>query len=277
MSSLVVCADDYALNPGVSRGILALAEQGRISATSAMVCSPHWAEHAQWLQGVRGQIGVGLHLDWTSPWAVRAGHGMSLNLLMGLSLFGQIDPVRVRAEVDRQLDLFETVWQAPPDHVDGHQHIQQFPMLRRAVVEAVQHRYPRDQRPWVRVSQPVAQQRGFKPWLIAYMGASALAQMAPRKEVPASQALVGITDFKGDAAQWLRQADTWLSWAKAAPGTVLMCHPGQPNADTSDATDGIARARVQEWQALSDPRWLQALQRHGLTLSPRPQARVEMA
>lgn len=271
---MVVCADDFALNPGVSRAIAGLAGQGRISATSAMVCSPHWAEHAQWLQGVRGQIGVGLHLDWTSPWAVRAGHGMSLNLLMGLSLFGQIDPVRVRAEVDRQLDLFEAHWSGPPDHVDGHQHIQQFPMLRRAVVEAVQQRYPRHQRPWLRVSQPVAQQRGFKPWLIAYMGASALAQMAPRKEVPASLALVGITDFHGDAEQWLRQADTWLSWAQATPGTVLMCHPGQPDGD---ATDGIARARVQEWQALSDPRWLQALQRHGLTLSPRPRARVEMA
>ena len=98
--------------------------------------------------------------------------------------------------------------------------------------------------------------------------------MDPRKEVPASLALVGITDFHGDAAQWLRQADTWLSWAQATPGTVLMCHPGQTDGD---ATDGIARARVQEWQALSDPGWPQALQRHGLIMSPRPLAQAEMA
>jgi hypothetical protein len=123
----------------------------------------------------------------------------------------------------------------------------------------------------VRVSQPVAQQRGFKSWLIAYMGASSLYQIAQRKDVPCSRALVGITDFAGDAQQWLQQAETWLSWALTNPGTVLMCHPGQPNADASDATDGIARARVQEWQALSDPLWSLALQRHGLTLSTRPE------
>ena len=269
MTPLVVCADDYALNPGVSKAIIDLAGQGRISATSAMVCSPHWPEHAAWLQAHRSNISVGLHLDWTSPWAVSSGHGMSLGMLMGRSLFGQLDPVRLRAEVERQLDLFESVWQAPPGHVDGHQHIQQFPFLRRAVVEAVQHRYPLHQRPWIRVSQPVRQERGFKPWLIAYMGATPLAQVAARKEVPCSRALVGITDFAGDADHWLQQAEAWLIWALDNPGAVLMCHPGQPDVD---ARDGIASARVQEWQALSDRRWPLALQRHGLTLSTRPEA-----
>ncbi|MBF0335117.1 MAG: ChbG/HpnK family deacetylase, partial [Alphaproteobacteria bacterium] len=37
----VLCADDYGLSPGVSRGILALIEMGRVSATGCMVTMPH--------------------------------------------------------------------------------------------------------------------------------------------------------------------------------------------------------------------------------------------
>ncbi len=50
---LVVCADDYGMSESVSRAIVALANQGRLSATSAMVLSPLWAEHAAWLKSVR--------------------------------------------------------------------------------------------------------------------------------------------------------------------------------------------------------------------------------
>jgi predicted glycoside hydrolase/deacetylase ChbG (UPF0249 family) len=72
---IIVCADDFALDSGVSTAIVQLAEQARLSATSAMSLSPHWPEHAQWLKPLSAHIDVGLHLDWTSPFAVSAGHG----------------------------------------------------------------------------------------------------------------------------------------------------------------------------------------------------------
>ena len=145
-SALVVCADDFALNTGVSQAIADLAEQGRISATSAMVCAPHWARHAPLLQACRGRISVGLHLDLTSPWAEQGGHGMGLGRAMASSLLRTTRPGHATQVIEQQLDRVEQVWQAAPDHIDGHQHVQQFPIWRDALVQAIQRRYPTGQR-----------------------------------------------------------------------------------------------------------------------------------
>ena len=72
---VVLCADDYALNAPVSQGIVALVVLGRLSATSVMSLSPRWAEDAVALRDVRDRLDVGLHLDWTSSFAIEAGHG----------------------------------------------------------------------------------------------------------------------------------------------------------------------------------------------------------
>jgi predicted glycoside hydrolase/deacetylase ChbG (UPF0249 family) len=264
---LVVCADDYALNPGVSAAIAELAYLGRISATSVMVCSPHWPALSPDLQALRGRIGVGLHLDLTSPWAVQAGHGQSLGSAMAGSALRFVDAKHTLEVIEAQLDRFEQVWQAPPDHIDGHQHVQQFPVWRDALVAAVARRYPAGQRPWLRVSQPGEPGRGFKAWLIGAMGARALAGAARRHHIPACRGLVGITDFAGDDRQWLAQAEGWLRSVASTPGLVLMCHPGRPDAD---ASDGIAAAREQEYRALASPAWPALLQRHGIHLTPSP-------
>ncbi len=264
---LVVCADDFALNPGVSQAISRLAEQGRISATSAMVCSPHWASHAPQLHDLRGRIGVGLHLDVTSPWAVREGHGQSLARVMLSSLLRWTDADTATQVIERQLDRFEQVWQAAPDHIDGHQHVQQFPVWRESLVRVLERRYPSGLRPWLRVSQPLSADRGFKPWLIGAMGASALIEAAGRAQIPCAPWLVGVSDFQGDAQRWLAQAAQWLRWVDDTDGVVMMCHPGLGDAH---AEDGIATARQQEWAALSDPQWPELLQRQGVTLAMRP-------
>ena len=59
----VLCADDYALTEGVSRGIEELARAGRLSATSALVTTRHWPEHARRVAGLRRHVQVGLHLN----------------------------------------------------------------------------------------------------------------------------------------------------------------------------------------------------------------------
>ena len=92
---------------------------GRISATSAMVLSPRWAADAPLLQDLRGQLDVGLHLDWTSDFAVAAGYGLSLGRAMAKALMGGFNRDAARVVIERQLDAFEAAWKAPPDHVDG--------------------------------------------------------------------------------------------------------------------------------------------------------------
>lgn len=259
---LIVCADDFALHSGVSQGITQLAAQGRLSATSVLVLAPGWPQDAPRLRELRGQLDVGLHLDWTSAFARAQGHGRPLSGLMVQTLLGRLHPDQARPVIERQLDAFEAHWQAPPDHVDGHQHVQQFAGIRDALVQLLQVRYSsQPRRPYLRVSRPPAGAPGLKPRLIAALGADALEKIAKEAGVPRARTLLGIYDFAGDEAAYGRRMAAWL--ADAPDGALLMSHP----AATALPSDPIGAARLCELAYLASPAWPQALARAGLQLA----------
>ncbi len=268
MKRLILCADDFAINAAASEGIAALARAGRLSATSAMVLSPRWAGDAALLQDLRGRIDVGLHLDWTSDFARAAGHGLSLRGAMLRALLGGFDRAAARALIERQLDAFESVWQAPPDHIDGHQHVQQFAGIREALVEALQARYPasggaeRPQLwPYLRLSCGTASDQRFKTRLIGGMGAAALARLARAAGIACAPALSGIYDFDGGGAAYAARMAHWLQDAPEA--AIVMCHP----ALRAEAGDEIGLARAWEYAYLASDAFAQALARAGVALS----------
>lgn len=260
---VVLCADDFALHPGVSRGIAQLATQGRLSATSVMVLAPGWPQDAALLQALRGRIDVGLHLDWTSPFAVQAGHGRALGPLMLRATGGRLDEAAALAVIDAQLDAFEGVWGAPPDHVDGHQHIQQFDGIRQALVRALVRRYrhPGLRMPYLRISRPLAPLADLKSRVIAAMGANALEKIAKTSDIPRAGALLGIYDFAGDSRRYRQLMTRWLSLAPA--GSLIMCHP----AATLQADDAIGAARLREFEVLGSAEFASDLSGAGVALS----------
>ena len=265
MKRLILCADDFAIHAAASQGIAALARAGRLSATSVMVLSPRWAADAALLQDLRGRIDVGLHLDWTSDFARAAGHGLSLRGAMLRALLGGLDRAAARVVIERQLDAFESVWQAPPDHIDGHQHVQQFAGIREALVEALQARYPAtggaERRPYLRLSTGTASDKRFKTRLIAGMGAAALARLAGAAGIACAPALSGIYDFDGGGAAYGARMAHWLQDAPEA--AIVMCHP----ALRAEAGDEIGPARAWEYAYLASDAFAQALAQAGVTLA----------
>lgn len=249
VKSLVLCADDYAERAGITRAVLALARRGRLGATSAMVLSPRWREDAAPLRELRGRIDVGLHLDWTSPLAIGAGHGLPLGAAMRRALWRGFDRSAARAVIERQLDAFEAAWQAPPDHVDGHQHVQQFAGIREALVAVLARRYGA-RAPWLRISRVPAGQRDAKSRLIAWMGADALERAAGAAGLPCAPGLSGVYGFRDGAAAYAARMARWLAASPA--GTVLMCHPALEDAPPADG-DPIAVARAWEYAHLASP------------------------
>ena len=260
LKPVVLCADDYALNEGVSRAIVQLATAGRLSATSVMTLSPHWPDHAPWLAPLRGRIDVGLHLDWTSSFALRAGHGAPLGTVMRRAVLGRISRAEALRCIRVQLDAFEQVWGAPPDHVDGHQHVQQFAGIREALVEELERRYT-GPRPYLRLSRPLPGQGGLKGRIMAAMGASRLQARARAAGVPCASWLPGIDDFSTDVAAYSRSMANWLQDAPAA--TLIMCHP----AERAEADDEIGAARVREWTYFNSPDFAQAMAAAGVRLA----------
>ncbi len=249
IKDLILCADDFALNASVSTGIASLAGLGRLSATSAMVLSPRWASDAALLRELRGRVDVGLHLDWTSEFALAAGHGLSLGAAMRQSILGGFNATTARTVIEHQLDAFEAIWQAPPDFVDGHQHVQQFDGIRQALVQALVARYGAQgtPMPYLRVSRAPAERFDLKCRVITTIGANALEKIAAHAGLKRARALFGIYDFSGNGARYAALMAQWLR--QAEPGSIVMCHP----ASASEPGDAIGAARAIEYAYLSGP------------------------
>jgi predicted glycoside hydrolase/deacetylase ChbG (UPF0249 family) len=168
---IAVCIDDFGLHQGVNDAALALAARGQVTAISCMVGAPLWRTGAPSLARLEPQsTDIGLHLDLTE-YPLAPASRRPLPVLVALCGAGLMDRTRLRAEIDGQLEAFERGVGRPPAHVDGHQHIHQFPVIRDVLIDALLERYPR-RRPWLRrTKRPSALPwGGVKPWLIERLG-----------------------------------------------------------------------------------------------------------
>ncbi len=258
---VVLCADDYAAHASVSQGILDLARRGRLSATSVMVLSERWPQDASPLRELSDRIDVGLHLDFTSPMAVAAGHGRGLGALMLRSCFPLTPALQDqwRRAMEIQCDAFEAQWKAPPDHVDGHQHVQQFAGMRDILLEVLARRYP-DRQPWLRVSRVA--QPDFKARVITRWGAQAWQRQLAAQGWVGVAPLRGAYGFSGGAAAYAQHMQTWLAQARG-DGGLIMCHPAQG----LDSADPIAAARQWEYDYLSSEAFAHDLTVAGVRLA----------
>ncbi|MSQ57674.1 MAG: ChbG/HpnK family deacetylase [Limnohabitans sp.] len=250
--SLVICADDFAASPAISQGIAGLASMQRIQATSVMVYSHLWIQHASMLKEHRQTLDVGLHLDWTSEFAFQAGHGLSLSKLMAITLLKQLNSNELKRIIQQQLDLFEKTWGYPPDHVDGHQHIQQFSGIRDSLVSILKNRYGKDA-PWIRVSKVTQPDFNFKNWVINAMGASELSQLTNDQGLAHSDALSGVYDLQKQTHEYSKRMKQWLH--SASHGTIIMCHP----ASAVSPNDVHGTTRIDEYEYLASDAFNQDL------------------
>jgi chitin disaccharide deacetylase len=259
---VALCIDDFGLHEGVDNAALELAQRGRVTAISCMVGAPHWEVGALKLSEVRADdVDIGLHLDFTEH-PISAANRWKLPQLIAASTARLLDRGAVRTEIDAQLDKFEQGLGRAPSHVDGHQHIHQFPVLRDALLQALLERYP-DRRPWLRrTARRRTGATGFKPWLIEHLGSAPLAEAARRHGFAQNECFLGVYDFTGDAASYRARLVHWLQAARE--GDLLMCHP----ALGAPASDAISPARTVEYSVLASDAFPQLLAGAGVTLAP---------
>lgn len=246
----LLCADDYALSPGVSRAIVALLERGRLSATSALVLGGHWREHARWIAtGAR----VGLHLALTDFPAARDGRTLpTLAALAKAAYLRRIPRDGLSEELSRQFDAFESAMRRRPDFVDGHKHVHLLPQVREALLDTLDRRYG-PQRPWLRLcDEPLAAiaQRGVAvPRAVAIsLMSRPLRRQAMLRQWPANGRFAGVRSFR----EGLPYRTLLQRFIAAAPqGLLVMCHPGAD--DGTREPDPIAAQRAAEFSYLSSP------------------------
>jgi predicted glycoside hydrolase/deacetylase ChbG (UPF0249 family) len=268
--SFALCADDYAMTPAVSRGILEALEAGALTATSVMTTSPWWPESAAALRPYIQQADIGLHLNLTSGAPLGPMPNLApANRLPSIDRFmrgGGLPLAEIDLEIGRQLDAFMSVWGGPPDHLDGHQHVQVFAAIRALVLRHLDRRGLRG-KTWLRDSSDkplriVARGTTLKKALGLAWLARGVADAAKADGYVTNDGFAGFSDFRPDddfAADFVRFLKR--------PGTrhLVMCHPGYVD-DALRALDPVTDSRERELGFLLSPAFRSCLERSGATL-----------
>jgi len=256
-----LCADDYAMTAGVSRGIEQLAQLRKISATSAMVTTAHWAADAARIRELRGHIAIGLHLNLTlgaplnssRPTLAPSGSFLELQPLIKAALTRKIAHGDALDEVRRQLDVFETALGFPPDHIDGHQHVHVLPVIRRALLDEVAGRY-RERPPLLRdpgeglVSIATTSPARGKALVVKAL-ASGFAAAARRRGLTVNTSFAGFSGFDTSRPFESEIVAALDRRSDASAFKIVMCHPGFAD-DELGRIDPVVQRREQELDAL---------------------------
>jgi len=230
-----LCADDYGISPGVNRAIRDLIERGRLNATSVMMVTPaigrDEAARLQEAAAKSARCAIGLHVTLTAPFRPLTMHFRPLRdelflpfpKLLRAGMLRRIDPEIIRAEVAMQLNAFRDLFGRAPDFVDGHQHVQLYPMVRDGVLAAVKEKAPDA---WVRQArrnQPLSQRLGRPKALFLDHLSTKFRRRATRAGIAHNPAFSGAYDF-------LKTSDFGALMAEFLDGLpeggVIMCHPG---------------------------------------------------
>jgi chitin disaccharide deacetylase len=271
--SVVLCADDFGLSDGVSRGIVELAGMGRLSATGAMTNMPGWRRAAPDLRPLRGRIGIGLHLNLTTgsplsamPELCPSGVFPPLKDLLSNALRRQLPAAGIAREIACQLDAFMEVHGDPPAFVDGHQHVHVLPIVRPALIRVLKERgyagrvWLRD--PSDRTSSILRRPIGRNKALIVKALARGFAGSAKAAGFQTNKGFSGYAplDLSVPATRVFEEA-----FSKLGLHPVVMCHPGYVD-DELRGLDPAVESRVEELNYLKSDAFRALLEERKLKL-----------
>jgi len=277
--TVILCADDFGFADGVSRGIVELAEMGRLSATGAMTNMPGWRRAARSLMPLRDRIAVGLHLNFTvgsplgpMPRLAPSGRFPALKDLLPKALKRQLPGSEIAEEISRQIDAFEEAFGHAPAFVDGHQHVHVLPAIRPALIQALKARGYAG-RVWLRdpsdkamaiLRRPIGRSKA----LIVKSLARGFARSAHAAGFRTNRGFSGFAplDLSVPVARVFEEA-----FSKLGAHPLVMCHPGYVD-DELRALDPALASRVEELNYLKSDAFRDLLEERGLGLVPRPEA-----
>ncbi|HEY1736596.1 MAG TPA: ChbG/HpnK family deacetylase [Methylovirgula sp.] len=277
MTLFSLCADDFGLSEGVSRGILSVHAAERLTAISVMTTRPAWRNAARDLAASAPTTDLGLHLNLTlaapltaMPKLAPTGTLPTLADLLALARSGRLEEDdigrEIAEEIVAQLYAFGVAFGRFPDFIDGHHHVHVLPGIRKALFGVLQKKGLRGQL-WLR-------DPGDHPWRILRR------QIGIKKALEASQLARHFVEeahtygfavnegFSGYSAgiEGRDYADDFESYLIApGPAHLIMCHPGHVDDDLVQL-DSRTKSREAELAFLLSPRFDEMLDQHGAAL-----------
>ncbi len=145
----MITADDFGFGLATSQGIIHAHLHGPVNRTSIMVVTGDHVKASVQLLGEAPNLSLGLHLVFTDvgsrALAASPASGLvtlqrgflSIPQLYFRCLTGKVDASAVFDEICAQAELFHALTGRAPAHVDGHHHAHQFPVIRHALLRAM--------------------------------------------------------------------------------------------------------------------------------------------
>ena len=264
---MIINVDDLGLSTAVNDAVIHLAELGRIGASSYMVGGTITDSNINRLNQLN--VDIGLHLDLTGifPSALRG----SLKSIIIASYLRRLNPMQVSDVIKQQLDGFEERFNRAPVFIDGHQHIHQFPVIRKSLIKELTNRYSDEiakDMLSARVTTPLI--NDVKSWIIYILGGYAWRKSCQHHQILTNDKFGGVYGFDADLQQL---AILWKKWLQAAPchtanvsPTLIMCHPAVPESRSNSWQDDIKAAREIEYKWLISDEFAELLAQYEVKL-----------
>src|SRR3989440_7204766 len=261
---LIRNADDFGLAPGVTQGILELAQCGAVTSTSTMINLPGSKEAVAAARGAG--LDMGLHLNiclgapLLSPEAVPSlvapnGRFVRADVITRRRFAGQLRLDEVEREWSAQIESFLACG-VRPSHLDSHCHLHAYPGLYRLTMRlAVRYGIPGVRR----ACAGLIYHAPHVPGLGRVLRSAPLNSATPYQ--PDHFSVLSWMGFVRDA----RPLEALLH-ALPPCVTELVCHPGHVD-DELRRVDTLTTPRAREWLALSRPAFHAFLAREGIRLT----------
>jgi len=261
-----LCADDFALSPAVTGGILEALAAGRLTATSAMTTQAGWPAAARAFRDLAPDADLGLHFNLTlggplgkMPQFAPDGVFPAMNSIVPAAWRGALPRNEIRDELRRQLDAFEAAAGSAPDFVDGHQHVQSLPGIANDLIAELSARglagkcWLRDSAD--RPSRIFARGRHWGKALTVAALARGFRGKARAAGFSTNDAFAGFSDFIA-GGDYAADFATYLTAQCARP--LIMCHPGRVD-DELARLDPVTFSRETELSFLLSDQFTEAL------------------
>lgn len=244
-ASIILCADDYGLSVAQSQAIVRLAKQRLISATSAIVTMSDWRASAIALSALRPTLALGLHLNLTEGAPLSSmrhfavdGKFPSLMRVISGSVMRRLPLDDLRDEIARQFRAFENAVGAPPDFIDGHQHIHALPQVSDCLLAVLKDVDPersvllRD--PADLFSRIVARRSVVAKASVLALLTRTFGPKARAVGYRTNDGFSGVSHFLPTCKAVIR--DYQAARTSLGPCHIMMCHPGLPVSSIASAS-----------------------------------------
>ena len=233
---MILCADDYALNDPVSKGILNLLRKKRINALSCLTVTSCWKKRAKDLNPFLKKTQIGLHLSLTRPQPFIMKR-RSLPNLAGWAFLRLLDKKKIIQEMKKQIENFQQTLGCAPDYLDGHEFCHHLPVVREALIETASAFSFKENNVYIRVFCPGSLPRMKGIFFIlrllnftASLPSKKLNKQLRQMGIRSNNRLLGFHPIILSPEKYF----DWYLSAKPGEKDIFFCHPGLLSDDLSD-------------------------------------------